>query len=164
MDGKALDIKRPNQISDFAKNLKDLVVKNQLYTNIKGKNYVNVEGWQIAGALLGIYPVVRSLENLSDENTIRYRAEVELKDSIGEVVGCGIAVCTNKETGKSNFEEYAVASMAQTRATGKAFRVRLGFMMKLAGYEATPFEEMVVSEENREAKIKQKLEALDASA
>lgn len=164
MDSRTLDIKRPNQISDFAKNLKDLVVKNQLYTNIKGKNYVNVEGWQIAGALLGIYPVVRSLENLSDESTIRYRAEVELKDSTGEVVGCGIAVCTNKETGKSKFEEYAVASMAQTRAIGKAFRVRLGFLMKLAGYEATPFEEMVVSEENREAKIKKKLEALDASA
>lgn len=164
MDGNALDIKRPNQISDFAKNLKDLVVKNQLYTNIKGKNYVNVEGWQAAGALLGIYPVVRSLENLSDEDTIRYRAEVWLKDAGCETVGCGIAICTNKERGKESFEEFAIASMAQTRATGKAFRVRLGFMMKLAGYEATPFEEMVVSEENREAKIKQKLEALDASA
>ena len=33
-------------------------------------------------------------------------------------------------------------SMAQTRALGKAYRMALGWIMKMAGYEATPAEEM----------------------
>src|SRR5688572_13498615 len=32
--------------------------------------------------------------------------------------------------------------MAQTRATGKAFRMSIGWIMKLAGYEPTPSEEV----------------------
>ena len=32
--------------------------------------------------------------------------------------------------------------MAQTRATGKAFRIPLGWLMKASGFEATPSEEM----------------------
>jgi hypothetical protein len=43
---------------------------------------------------------------------------------------------------KATFEEYAVASMSQTRAIGKAYRNLLGFVMKSAGYADTPAEEM----------------------
>jgi hypothetical protein len=32
--------------------------------------------------------------------------------------------------------------MAQTRAVSKAFRNVFGWLMKVSGYEATPFEEM----------------------
>ena len=53
-----------------------------------------------------------------------------------------MAICTNKEPGKTNFDEYAVASMAQTRAVGKAFRLKIGWLLKIAGYETTPAEEM----------------------
>lgn len=37
---------------------------------------------------------------------------------------------------------YARRSMAQTRATGKACRLAFSWVMSLAGYEPTPFEEM----------------------
>src|SRR6185369_14512327 len=43
---------------------------------------------------------------------------------------------------KRRFDEYAIASMAQTRAIGKGFRNLLGWLMKAAGVEATPAEEM----------------------
>ena len=39
-------------------------------------------------------------------------------------------------------DEYAVRSMAQTRAASKALRMPLGFVMTLGGYEATPEGEM----------------------
>ncbi len=39
-------------------------------------------------------------------------------------------------------DEYAILSMAQTRAVGKAFRNQLAWLMKAAGFEATPAEEM----------------------
>jgi hypothetical protein len=45
----------------------------------------------------------------------------------------------SKEKG---FDEYAILSMAQTRAIGKTYRNVIGFVMKTAGYEARPAEEM----------------------
>lgn len=60
----------------------------------------------------------------------------------GKEIGFGSAICTNMETKKADFDEYAIASMAQTRAIGKAFRNLLGYVMNAAGYEATPAEEM----------------------
>ena len=143
-----VELTNPNDVMNFATHLKELIVQNNLFTNIKGKNYVNVEGWQIAGAFTGAYPVVEVVENQSVDRNYKYRAEVSLRDKDGNKIGYGVAVCTNKERGKENFDEYAVASMAQTRAVGKAFRLKLGWLLKVAGYETTPAEEMdaVVSE------------------
>lgn len=132
----------PSDVMDFATNLKELIVQNKLYTNIKGKNYVNVEGWQIAGAFTGALPMVEKVENLSEGRVYKYRAEVSLRDRDNNQIGYGVAICTNQEAGKKNFDEYAVASMAQTRAVGKAYRMKLGWLLKVAGYETTPAEEM----------------------
>lgn len=139
-----VNLTNPNDIMAFATNLKELIVQNNLYTDIKGKNYVNVEGWQIAGAFTGVFPIVEKVENLSQGTNYKYRAEVTLRDKDNNIVGSGMAICTNKEPGKGMFEEYAVASMAQTRAVGKAFRMKIGWLLKIAGYEATPLEEMDV--------------------
>ncbi len=145
--GEIVELTTPTDIMNFATSLKEMIVQNRLYSDIRGKNYVNVEGWQIAGAFTGIYPVVEKCENLSDDTCYRYRAEVSLKDKTGATVGYGVAICTNKEAGKKGFDEYAVASMAQTRAVGKAFRLKIGWLLKVAGYETMPAEEMTVDGE-----------------
>lgn len=137
-----VELSSPSDIMDFATNLKELILQNRLYTVIGKKNYVNVEGWQIAGAFTGTFPVVESVDNLSDGVVYKYRAEVSLRDKEGNKVGSGIAICSNQEAGKKNFDEYAVASMAQTRAVGKAYRMKIGWLLKVAGYETTPAEEM----------------------
>ena len=137
-----VELASPSQILGFATQLKDMIVDNKLFTNIKGKNYVNVEGWQIAGAFTGTFPIVEVVENLSEGSNYKYRAEVSLRDAEGNKVGYGVAICTNQEAGKKTFDEYAVASMAQTRAVGKAFRMKIGWLLKVAGYETTPAEEM----------------------
>lgn len=143
-----VELTNPNEIMSFATSLKDLIVKNGLYTKIKGKNYVNVEGWQIAGAFTGVFPIIEKVEALeSPAGTYKYRAEVSLQNIEGNKVGYGVAICSNREAGKGNFDEYAVASMAQTRATGKAFRMKLGWLLKVAGYETTPAEEMPIAQE-----------------
>lgn len=139
---ESVNLMNPSDIMEFATTLKQLIVENKLYTQIKGKNYVNVEGWQIAGAFMGIYPIVEKVEDLSDGTKYRYRSEVTLRDKDNNIVGTGMAICTNREPGKTNFDEYAVASMAQTRAVGKAFRMKIGWLLKVAGYETTPAEEM----------------------
>lgn len=138
-----VELKSPSDIMSFATSLKEMIVQNNLFTNIKGKNYVNVEGWQIAGAFTGTFPVVEKVEELpAKPGEFKYRAEVSLRDDDGRQVGYGVAICSNREAGKKNFDEYAVASMAQTRAVGKAYRMKIGWLLKVAGYETTPAEEM----------------------
>lgn len=133
----------PQGAMQFATSLKELIVQNRLFSNIKGKNYVNVEGWQIAGAFTGTFPVVEKVEELpAKPGEVKYRAEVSLRDAEGKLVGYGVAICSNREPGKKSFDEYAVASMAQTRAVGKAYRLKIGWLLKVAGYETTPAEEM----------------------
>lgn len=147
-----VELTSPNQILEFATSLKDMIVQNKLFTNIKGKNYVNVEGWQIAGAFTGTFPVVEKVEELPGKpGEYKYRAEVSLRDKEGQMVGYGVAICSNREAGKKNFDEYAVASMAQTRAVGKAFRMKIGWLLKVAGYETTPAEEMDAVQKAQEA-------------
>jgi hypothetical protein len=151
-----VELTSPSQIMDFATSLKQMIVENKLFTNIKGKNYVNVDGWQIAGAFTGTFPVVEKVEELPEKRgAYKYRAEVSLRDKEGKMVGYGVAICSNREAGKKNFDEYAVASMAQTRAVGKAYRMKIGWLLKVAGYETTPAEEM---DAVREAQVVQKEE------
>ena len=153
-----VELSSPNQILEFATSLRDMIIQNKLFTNIKGKNYVNVEGWQIAGAFTGTFPVVEKVEEIptTRPGEYKYRAEVSLRDKDGNQVGYGVAICSNKESGKGGFDEYAVASMAQTRAVGKAFRMKIGWLLKVAGYETTPAEEMDAVQEAQVTKEQKK--------
>src|SRR3990167_10093717 len=112
-----------HQMKGMAIELKKHIVDNGLFVEISNKKYVNVEGWQFAGGLMGLYPKIVSVTDLSTKDEIKWRADVEIfrvKD--GKIVGYGTALCSKKESKKTNFDEYAIVSMAQTRAIGKAFR------------------------------------------
>ena len=137
------DIAVPEQMAKMAGILKEHIVKHKLYTNISGKNYAHVEGWQFAGGLMGSFPRVVAVENMSSPSEMKWKAEVEVIHlKTGSVISRGFALCSNKENKKKSFDEYAVLSMAQTRAIGKSYRNVVGWVMKLAGYEGTPSEEM----------------------
>ena len=123
--------------------LSKLIKEKGLSSNIQGKQFVNVEGWQFAGASLGLMPIITDTKDLSNETVIKYMAVCEVRNiNTGAVVATGIALCSNAEKTKRYFDEYAILSMAQTRAIGKAYRNLLAWLMKAAGFEATPAEEM----------------------
>jgi hypothetical protein len=120
-----------------------LIKEKGLSSNIQGKQFVNVEGWGYAGAAIGLIPIITKVENVSTESEIKYLAVCEVRNIVtGLPVSVGHALCSNKERSKRSFDEYAILSMAQTRAEGKAYRLLLGWLMKAAGFEATPAEEM----------------------
>ena len=103
--------------------LSKLVKEKGLSSNIQGKQFVNVEGWQFAGAALGLMPIITNTQDLSNETTIKFMATCEVRNiTTGNVVAVGIALCSNAEKTKRYFDEYAILSMAQTRAIGKAYR------------------------------------------
>ena len=139
----AYDLGKPQQTLQLASELQRFVKEQRLTVNIKGKEYPLVESWQWAGSQLGLYPYLISVTNVSTETEVKYLAEVEVRRiGTNEAVSKGIAICSNKEANKRMWDEYAILSMAQTRATGKAFRNLLSWLMKAAGFEATPAEEM----------------------
>lgn len=60
----------------------------------------------------------------------------------GMKVGRGTGFCDNMEVKKASFDEYAIISMSETRSIGKSYRNLIGYVMKAAGFEPTPAEEM----------------------
>jgi hypothetical protein len=143
---ETFDITNPEETRYLASDLAKFIQENKLFHNIQGKEYVNVEGWQYAGSRLGILPVVDELNRVRDgvdDNEVKYQAKVKLFDLRTEqIVGTGFAICSNKESSKKFYQEFAIASMAQTRAIGKAYRNILAWIIRAAGYEPTPAEEM----------------------
>jgi hypothetical protein len=140
---KAYELQKPSQMAEMATALKKHIISNGLYTEIQSKNYVHVDGWQLAGGLLGATARIVEVKNLSTEKEVKWFAEAEVFDlKTGDILGRGFAICSKNEGRKKSFDEYAVLSMAQTRAIGKAYRNSIGWIFKLAGYETTPAEEM----------------------
>src|SRR3990167_5690906 len=119
---KTLDIGSPIQMTNLSKVLKNHIINNKLSTNIRGKDYAHVEGWQFAGGMLGLFPMIKETIDLSKTGEIKWKAVCELINLKTEkVVGRGEALCSNKENNKKSFDEYAILSMAQTRSIGKAY-------------------------------------------
>lgn len=140
---QSYDLMKPQDSLQVANILQDFVKKTRLTTNIKGKEYANVEAWQFAASQLGLMPIVTQVIDKSSDGFIKYEAHANLtRLADGSVVSYGVAICTNKEQNKKFWDEYAICSMAQTRAVGKVCRNLLAWVMKAAGFETTPMEEM----------------------
>ncbi len=74
------------------------------------------------------------------ENGWEARAEARTLD--GRVVGAAEAMCTRSERNWASRDDFAIRAMAQTRATSRALRGPLGFVMTLAGHSPTAAEEI----------------------
>ena len=141
-------VERATRVADA---LKDVISKRELYTMIQGKPHVRVEGWQLVGAMLGVTAVC--VETVEVEGG--WKATVEARTADGRVIGSASALCTkNEKRGPwKSADDYARLSMAQTRATSKALKGPLGFVISLAGYQTTPAEEMTFIEADPVAEV-----------
>lgn len=137
--------------------LSDALKRQGMTTKIQGRDHVNVEGWQTVGSMLGVYPVkewVRELpwpdeltEALQKQKAMGrvygYEASYRAQRADGAVVGSGEGTCSRGEVKPwLDRSDNALRSMAQTRATSRALKSPLGFVVTMAGYTATPAEEM----------------------
>ncbi len=134
------------QAAKVATALADVVNQRKLYAVVDGKKFPQVEAWTLLGSMLGVFPITEWVHELHDgEGNVRgFEARVRAQTLSGRVVGAGEARCIRGESKNwhANAKEYALSSMAQTRATSKALRGPLDFVFKLAGFQPTPAEEM----------------------
>lgn len=132
--------------TDMATVLADVIAQRKLFKKIGDKNHVYVEAWTMLGSMLGVFPVLEWSRPVDGG----WEARVVAQTRDGAIVGAAEAQCTRAESLWRNRDEYAIRSMAQTRATSKALRQPLGFVITLAGYSATPAEEMDFQDRGRE--------------
>ena len=153
IEGELVPYEHPQPVSLFGTNdpgeviaaarraaepLVEVIRSQKLAVRIGPSEHVRVEGWTLLGSMLGVFPVcvwTRQLEN-------GWEARVEARTRTGEIVGAAESECLRSESTWKNRDDYALRSMAQTRATSKALRQPLGFVMQLAGFNPTPAEEM----------------------
>ena len=132
--------------SALANQLKQIILKQKLYADINGKQFVTVEGWTTLGAMIGLFPVVEEVKREFYNGEVRYIATVAIKNLNDQILGRAVGMCSSAEKmgNKPRWkDEYAIMSMAQTRATSKAFRLVASWIVALAGFETTPAEEMI---------------------
>jgi len=142
-----------------ANKLARVIEEGKLYTIIKGRKYVHCEGWTTLGAMLGLFVRIIKMEEVEkdEEFEVKVFAEVWHKN---QLISSAYASCSSKEENWKNRDKYAIRSMAQTRATSKVMRLSLSWIMKLAGYEPTPAEEMEIENKQQEQKEKEKDELI----
>jgi len=142
-------------IKEVARTLREFIEENNLYQKIERVNkktgevsdkfYANVESWLYAGSLLNMRAIAGEPVNLSSGEEIKYSCTVEVFDFSGEapvLVSRGTAISSNKEGFFKWAPEFSICSMCQTRAIGKSYRILIGHLLKVAGFESTPSEEM----------------------
>ena len=125
--------------AQVSKELARIVEEKKLFTMIGGRKHIRVEGWTLLGAMLRAYPIIVWTRKTDDG----WEARVEVRTSDGTLVGAAESECLRSEKRWRDADDYAIRSMAQTRATSKALKTVLGFVFSMAGYETTPAEEMV---------------------
>jgi len=128
----------------MARPLGDLIRGQNMVTRIGKGEHSNIEGWQTAGAMLGISAHTvwsRPVPDLPDD--VRgWEARAEARTRTGEIVGAAEGMVDNSERNWRGATDQAMRSMAQTRAQSKALASVLRFVMTLTGVKGTPLEEV----------------------
>ena len=122
-----------------AASLKRVIQSQDLAVKIGPSEYVTAEGWEVLGTMLGCTPYVESVEEIpTDKPKFMYKATVSIRQ--GDTVLSRASAMAERNNMQK--DRPSVYSMAQTRALGKAYRMALSWIVKMADYEPTPAEEM----------------------
>jgi hypothetical protein len=128
--------------------LKDIVESAGLYTKINSKPYLHVEAWQTIGQAYGYTAKVEWSHQIEGGG---WEARAVVIDAVGNEVGAAEAEAgTYGDHPWDKRPNHQVRSMAQTRAVSKALRSLLSWVVVLAGYEATPADEMTPQHDDGE--------------
>ena len=148
----------PTHISaaDFEHSMTEATAKAKVLTKViaaqadkyvvraQGQEFLRYEAWATLAQGYGMTAGIDTIENVLDTDghtVLGVKATAVLRDSLGTQIGGAPAFCMFDEPNWRNKPLAQVASMAGTRAAGKALRIGLSWVVVLAGYNPTPAEE-----------------------
>src|SRR5262245_17481792 len=109
---------------------------------INGKQYLEFGDWQTLSRFFGATVGTEWTKRIErNELLVGYEARAIVWQH-GQVISAAEASCLRDEKNWANRDEFALKSMAQTRAGSKALRNAFGWVAEMAGYSGTPAEEM----------------------
>ena len=126
--------------TEIANVLKDVIDKQKLFVSLNGNQHVKAEGWSVLGTMLSILPKEEKVIRHEDGSFEAYVCLINNRN--GHTVGGGSGFVGMDEPNWKKKPDYARRSMAITRATSKAYKTCFSWIIALAGYNATPAEEM----------------------
>ena len=123
-----------------AASLKRVIQSQDLAVKIGPSEYVTAEGWEVLGTMLGCTPYVEDVVEIpvDHKHKFMYKATVSIRQ--GDTILSRASAMAERNNMQK--DRPSVYSMAQTRALGKAYRMALSWIVKMADYEPTPAEEM----------------------
>src|SRR3990167_5945448 len=132
----------PESQLEYASKAAHALMKVAKPINIQGKQYLQYGSWQVLGRFFGATAGVEWTKKLEENGKlIGYEARSVVYRN-GVIISSAEASCMKTERNWANRDEYAIKSMAQTRACAKALRNGFGWVAEMGGYSATPAEEM----------------------
>ena len=130
-------VTRGHQVADACRQ-----IVMQCSMDLKGKKYIKAEGWQALAAANGLSPRINCVEELAGGDIRAVCDLIRLSD--GEIVASAEGFVGTDEPMWTSRPRYAKRAMAQTRATSRACRSALAWVVPLldASLQTTPAEEM----------------------
>lgn len=130
--------------SEMAKVLQKVVNQAGLARKFGGqKEHLQFEAWQTIGQFFTCTPVTEWSKPINEDGKIiGWESRVNVTNIDGRIIGSAESMCMKDEPNWKNKPNYAIRSMSQTRAAGKALRSVFAWVAVLAGYSGTPAEEM----------------------
>lgn len=131
-----------------AQALSNIVESQGLYNKIGGGKHLRVEAWQTIAMGYGLTPAITGSQILYNHDNEEYgaMATAVVYDQNGVIRGGAEGYCMRDEANWRSKPSHQLVSMAGTRAVSKALRLMLSWVVVLAGYDATPAEELTSSE------------------
>ena len=130
------------EATQAAKALKQVLDSKKKKVRFNGEQYLEFEDWQTVGKFYGVTVRIAATSPVEIGGVSGYEARAEVIDKSGMIVSAAEAMCLNDERNWSKKPLFQLRSMAQTRASAKALRNVLAWVVVLAGYKPTPAEEM----------------------
>lgn len=166
-DGSVVALPPEQQVekaAEMAKVLQRVVRQGDLAKKFGGqKEHLQYEAWQTIGQFFNCTPITEWTKPIKEaDKIIGWESRVKIVNIDGREIAAAESMCMKDEPNWRNKPQYAIRSMSQTRAGGKAFRSVFAWVAVLAGYSATPAEEMDSSFNDEPKKTKPK--SVDSSA
>jgi hypothetical protein len=126
-----------------AKALVRIVESKKQKLVLNGKTYLNFEDWQTIGRFYNLTVGIDWTKEINREGRLLgFEAKANVYNASGTIISSAEASCLRDEPNWCLKPEFQLKSMSQTRASAKALRNVLAWVVVLAGYEPTPSEEM----------------------
>lgn len=128
--------------------LKQVIDSKPKKVTFNGETYLENEDWLTVARFYGVTSRIRSTKFVEfgegDNKVVGFEAIAEAYSvNSTDVISMAESMCLSDERNWQNKPLFQLRSMAQTRASSRVLRQVFGWVVVLAGYKATPAEEMI---------------------